>query len=636
MPAVIPPPPTVAPATVAQVTVEAARLPPSPVDRAFAIVTVGEEAIATAPRLDEALVETPGVQLFRRTSSNASNPTTQGISVRSIAGSGASRALVTLDGVPQNDPFGGWVIWSGLPPIGIEQARIVRGAGSGPYGAGALTGVIQLAERTRVAEHGEYDLYAGERGLFGGAAAAALGDVFVTASSEKSNGWIPVRANRTPFDAPLFFHASSAAIRWAPDLGGRDLAVRLSGYQEARGAGQVGGDSRALGATLSATLADTSPGIGTGWRLQGWVKHSDLENRTGSRVTGKTTNEQYATPAWGAGFNAALRKDGSAGGWELGVDARAATGETREHFGTDLTGNRISGGSQSVAGVYAEGYRQTGPWLFTGGARLDRWATFDGKRIQTVISPSEEHPGDRAGWVPTARAGVRRDIGEGFVRGGAYAGFRPPTLNELYRPFFLAGSATLANADLQPEKLYGAELGGGGSGWEVTGFYNRLDDAITNVTIAPGTAQRQNAGAVDASGVEAEYDRDVGKQLSFHLAAGYTHARVDGGPNDGLRPAQTPELTVSGAGTWRPLEPYSLRLQVRYQGGRFDDDRNTRKLCPFTEVDARADWTLTPRVAVYVAAENLTDAGVQTARAFDGTVSYDQPRTFRLGLILRP
>ncbi|RZJ75550.1 MAG: Plug domain-containing protein, partial [Brevundimonas sp.] len=173
------------------VTVEAARLPPSPMDRAFSIVTLGGETISTAPRLDEALTATPGVQLFRRTSSQASNPTTQGISVRSIAGSGASRALVTLDGVPQNDPFGGWVLWTGLPPIGIEQARVVRGAGAGPYGAGALTGTIQLSERTQVPRGGEYEVYGGERGLAGGAAAGAVGEVFVSAAAERSDGWIP-------------------------------------------------------------------------------------------------------------------------------------------------------------------------------------------------------------------------------------------------------------------------------------------------------------------------------------------------------------------------------------------------------------------------------------------------------------
>jgi outer membrane receptor protein involved in Fe transport len=629
MPALPPPP------TVAQVTVEAARLPPSPVDRAFAIVTVDDQAIATASRLDEALVATPGVQLFRRTSSNASNPTTQGISVRSIAGSGASRALVTLDGVPQNDPFGGWVIWSGLPPIGIEQARIVRGAGAGPYGAGALTGVIQLSERTHVPEHGEYELYAGERGLMGAAAAAALGDVLVTASSEKSDGWIPVRQGRLPTDQPLFFHASSAAIRWAPDIGGRDLAIRLSGYQEARGAGVAGGNSRALGSQLSVTLADNSAGAGKGWRVQGWVKHSDLENRTGNRASGLTTNEQYATPAWGAGANAAWRYDGPDGGWEVGADARWADGETREHFGTGLVGARVSGGAQSVAGLYAEGYREHGVWFLTGGARLDRWSTFDGHRDQTGIAPSSDRPADRDGWVPTARVGVRGDSDAGYVRGAAYAGFRPPTLNELYRPFALPTSTTQANSDLQPERLYGAELGVGGEGalsWDVTAFYNQLDDAITNVTLSPTVSQRQNAGTVEAKGIEAQAQRRWGDVFSLQGALGYTRARTD----SGLRPSQTPELTLSGAATWRPIERLSARVDIRYEGIRFDDDRNTRKLQPFTEIGVRCDWTLTRSVTLYAAAENLTDAGVQTARAFDGTISYDEPRTLRFGLILRP
>lgn len=626
------------PPTVETVVVQAARLPPSPTDRAFAIVTIHDEAIATAPRLDEPLTAVPGVQLFRRTSSNASNPTTQGMSVRSIAGSGASRTLVTLEGVPQNDPFGGWVIWSGLPPIGIEQARIVRGAGAGPYGAGALTGTIQLAERTTVPEDGEYDIYAGERGLLGYSAARAFGDLLITSARETSDGWYPVRTSRTAFDAPLFFNAQSAAVRWAPELAGRDLAVRLAGYQESRGAGQVGGNSRATGAQLSATLADTSPGIGTGWRLQGWVKRSDLENRTGNRTTGVTSNEQHATPAWGYGLNAALRRDLSEGGWELGADARLSTGETRERFGGGLAGQRISGGSQSVAGVYAEGYRQAGPWLLTGGARLDRWSTFDGHREQYVIASSSERPDDRDGWVPTARLGAR--VGEDlFFRAAAYAGFRPPTLNELYRPFALAGSTTQANAALEPERLYGAELGGGGAGWlswELTGFYNRLEDAITNVTIAPSVAQRQNAGAVEAWGLEGQARADLGETLELQFAAGYTEARVEGGPNDGLRPAQTPELTASATGSWRPLEPLSLRLTARYESSRWDEDRNTRKLAPFTEVNLRAAWRLTKGVDLYLAAENLTDASVETAQAFDGTESFDQPRTVRAGLIWRP
>ncbi len=104
------------------VVVRAATLPPAPGDAAFSVVTIDSKRLRLSERLDEALTSAPGVALFRRTSSLGANPTTQGVSVRSIAGSAASRALVTLDGVPQNDPFGGWVIWTGLPPETIGAA----------------------------------------------------------------------------------------------------------------------------------------------------------------------------------------------------------------------------------------------------------------------------------------------------------------------------------------------------------------------------------------------------------------------------------------------------------------------------------------------------------------------------------
>src|SRR5437762_428983 len=131
MPSSLPPP------SVETVVVYAPRLPPLAGEQAFDAVQTPPEVLRTTRRLDEALTATPGVSLFRRTSSGGANPTTQGLSLRAIAPSGAGRALVTLDGAPQNDPFGGWVIWSALPPEGLASATIVRGAGAGPYGAGA-------------------------------------------------------------------------------------------------------------------------------------------------------------------------------------------------------------------------------------------------------------------------------------------------------------------------------------------------------------------------------------------------------------------------------------------------------------------------------------------------------------------
>ena len=62
--------------------------------------------------LDDRLRDIPGFSLFKRSSSVVANPTTQGVSLRGIGSSGASRTLMLWDGVPANDPFGGWVYWS--------------------------------------------------------------------------------------------------------------------------------------------------------------------------------------------------------------------------------------------------------------------------------------------------------------------------------------------------------------------------------------------------------------------------------------------------------------------------------------------------------------------------------------------
>ncbi|MGC1305477.1 MAG: Plug domain-containing protein, partial [Caulobacteraceae bacterium] len=143
--------PPAQPATAVEtVVVNAARLPTSLADAAFSIVNIDGSVVQTMPRLDQALETTPGLSLFRRGSSAGANPTTQGVSLRSIGPTAAGRALVTIDGVPQNDPFGNWVIWTSIPSEAIQSVSVVRGAGAGPYGAGALTGVIALDQRAQV------------------------------------------------------------------------------------------------------------------------------------------------------------------------------------------------------------------------------------------------------------------------------------------------------------------------------------------------------------------------------------------------------------------------------------------------------------------------------------------------------
>ena len=86
-----PPPPN----DVEIVVVYAPKLAPLGGEAAFSAVQIAPEVLKVTPRLDQALETAPGVSLFRRTTSLSANPTTQGVSLRAIAGSGAGRAVST-------------------------------------------------------------------------------------------------------------------------------------------------------------------------------------------------------------------------------------------------------------------------------------------------------------------------------------------------------------------------------------------------------------------------------------------------------------------------------------------------------------------------------------------------------------
>lgn len=665
MPSSLPPPPA------EPVVVYAPRLAPLAGEAAFDAVQIPAEVLRINPRLDEALTTTPGVSLFRRTTSLAANPTTQGLSLRAIAPSGAGRALVTLDGAPQNDPFGGWVIWSALPSEGLAGATIVRGAGAGPYGAGALTGVVSLQERGVGAGLQALELSAGERSSYRGAVSYGAPGLLMTAAGESTDGYTPVRGDRAgAADRPLDLRTASYAFRVQHAIGEAEGSARFGLYNERRGSGLAGAYSEASGLSATFTLAKPRQPEALGWRLQAWMRASDFSNSSvavaADRNSTTPANDQYRTPAQGYGLNAAVQGGGGPFGWEAGADARLARGVEFERFrfmNGGFTRDRKAGGETSVAGLYVDADWTSDPWLLTGGVRVDAWRASGAVRREQDIATGaltlDAHPRGNDGVTPTARAGVRYTVTPNlWLRTAAYAGFRPPTLNELHRPFRVGNDVTEANPSLKPEKLYGAEAGLGGdtrwASWSATAFYNQLKDPITNVTVGFGPAtfptagfipaggvlrQRRNAGRIDAWGVEGDAAGDLAQTLGWRAAFAYTHARVDGGSAapqlTDNRPAQAPEFAATGALDWRPLERLSLAAELRYESTRYEDDLNSRKLKAGLQVDARAAWRVAEAAEVYLAAENIADADIAVGQTADGVNSYSAPRTVRVGVSYR-
>jgi outer membrane receptor protein involved in Fe transport len=518
-----------------------------------------------------------------------------------------------------------------------------------------LTGVIALHEETGDGFAGDASWGERQSGHAAAAGGASLGgiDLFASASVESSAGWIPIdEEQRGAADVPVTLNARSASLRAQTNVASDTLlSARVGVYDEARHSGLGETASEASGISTSLTLAHPEQSGELGWRLQAWLRSTDLFNSSASvsadRSVATPANNQYATPAMGWGTNAALRGTFDWLDWEVGADARFARGNSREQFSfsqvtRQFTQGRISGGKTSVAGIYAEGAGHFDNWLLTLGVRADRWSSSGGHLIQTVFATGATtttlYP-SKHGVVPTARAGARYDVSEAFyLRSAAYAGFRAPTLNELYRPFRVGNVTTSANPDLTPEKYYGVELGAGGTlgdfSWDGDIFFNQLHAAITNVTLNnnPNTLQRRNAGNINAPGIEANAKYRVGDGLSLRAAFDLTDAHVNG-----LRPAQTPRWTVTAGFDARLIDRLLLSADLRYESKRFSDDQNTLPLEAATTVDAKLSYLLTDKVSVYLAADNLFDADVATsasAGAVGPTITYDAPRMVRVGVSL--
>ena len=139
-----------------QVTVTATRGDARVGDTPASVATLPRAALdaTAAPAVDDALRQVAGFSLFRRAGSRAANPTAQGVSLRGLGASGASRALVLADGLPLNDPFGGWVYWARVPRLSLERVEVLRGGASDLYGSGALGGVVQLVTRAPASGRG--------------------------------------------------------------------------------------------------------------------------------------------------------------------------------------------------------------------------------------------------------------------------------------------------------------------------------------------------------------------------------------------------------------------------------------------------------------------------------------------------
>ena len=647
-----------------------------PGERALDVVTIDRDRIMqnASQRLENVLADVAGLQQFRRSDSRSAHPTSQGITLRGLGGNASSRALLVLDGVPQADPFGGWVIFPAYATGRLGRIRVTRGGGSGFWGPGALAGTIemdsatpdQLAPLDLAIAYGSRDSVDAQ-----GSASLVRDGGFLTVSGAyaRGDGFIPIVAGqRGPVDRAAPYEQYSGAgrgvIAIAPQT---ELQMTLAAFHDARDRGTDFTDNRSDGADASIRLV----GRGAwGWSALAYVQTRQFASRYASvnaaRTAATLTLDQYNVPATGLGGRVEVSPPlGDSVKLRLGGDIRDTSGRTQELY-TYVAGlptrRREAGGATRTMGLFADGSVEAGMLTVTAAARVDDWRIRNGRLDEGVLATGAvltdtDFP-DRSGQEFTGRLRAALRIAQPLtLRTAAYRGWRLPTLNELYRPFRAGADATAANAALNPERVEGVEGGfdltpAAGLRLSGTYFLNRLTDAIANVTMGrgPGTfpgvgfvaangvyRMRQNLDAIRSHGFEVEANGAVGP-VSARASWSHISARVEASglaaPLDGLRPAQTPRDQLS-ATLGIQHRGMALSGTVRHVSRQFEDDQNLRSLAPATTLDVYAAVPIVRGWLIEARAENLADTRVEAAYSGAGLIERATPRTVWIGVRTR-
>lgn len=428
-----------------------------------------------------------------------------GISLRGL-GSGAGRMMVLIDGHPQYQGIFGHSISDSYQTMMADRVEVLRGPASMLYGSNAMGGVVNIVTRSMREDGvktdinlgaGSYGTFQGEftnrirSGKFYSVVAGQYGRSDNNRPSmgfEQYGGYAKLGYDFSPHwtayaDVNVtHFNSSYPGSTYEPLLGARQWITR--GVASAVVENHYGRTSGAVSVYHNFGRHKINDGYAPGEQpqenyfrsndaLTGFSIYQSATFFTGNRITVGLDYQHIYGKAW---------------------NRVIATGEDLDPIGHHHE-NEIAG--------YVD-FRQD----------LFRWLTVNaGVRV-------DHHSQTGTEWVPQGGL-VFRMVKDGELKAMVSKGFRNPTIREMYlwRP---------ANADLRPERMMNYELSwkqrlcGGAFSYGINLFYINGDNIIQTAMV-DNRPMNVNTGAIENSGVEAEFAWKANRYLSLNGNYSFLH-----------------------------------------------------------------------------------------------------------------
>ena len=652
--------------TAEQVTVTAYRTPLGSLESPATTVLLPQSALNTTATvtLDDQLRQIPGVELFRRSSSLVANPSSQGMSLRALGSTSASRTLLTEDDVPLNDAFAGTIHWQEQPELAIKSIELLRGGASDLYGSSAIGGVVSVVPVLPIADQAElrssygsedtYDdsvLVQTKRGPWG---LLATGGVLGT------DGYIQeAPAQRGPVDIASNVHSQNGEFLANRKKKSLRFLAQISGFNEARNNGtpfQTNGTRLWRYATGGDWQGPRNGSLAM--RIYGSTEHfrqtfSSISNlptssnpncsyrcgETPSKFSLTPDNELGAVAHWSQPLGPGLLLLAGADTHDVRV-----WDQEQSYMGSSALTNLHDHQRDSAA--YVEAMAERKAWTLTASGRLDWFQNYDGQSLTWngsgwTSSATQPPQFDQRFFDP--RLGLSRkfhDHWSAFASG--FRAFREPSPNELYRATQVGNQLTLANGNLLSERATGWEtglatqsrLGNVRASYFLTQVNRPITTVTINATSSPMLLMRENLGQIESRGVSLDFELAPLSWLIVNGGYQYANATVSRGDQylGNWIPEVARNLATLNVRASRPKLGI-LSLQSRLSGRQFDDAANQYLLHSYFRLDAYASHDLGKRLQFFAAGENLLNRQIEDSKT--PTTTLGMPRVGRIGFLVR-
>jgi vitamin B12 transporter len=535
-----------------------------------------DPVVITANKVDTPVSQTgaaitviPGddFQTYHYTSIGDALRTVPGVDVRqsgsfgkttsvSIRGANPSQVQVLVDGVRVKSPTLGQAELVDIAPDLIERIEVVRGPQSTLYGADAIGGVINIITKKGQGKviQGSIEEQVGNYGMWvnrgTGYGQWSILDYSFSGSYMESNGQFKhdnadqkALSGRIglalPYDSSLAFVA-----RW--NRTDTDLPVKFVCCGPLPINPLIDVNAQQQSETLILSLEGKTRPV-PWWESRARI--SRYENAQGF--------QDAADPGYDFDFpqhsqiNVERREAEWINSFFVGPWSTSTVGLEYRHEEGDNKGV-FKSATHTKSFFFEQQFRFFDRIFLTGGVRIDDSSAFG----------THTTPRGSAAFV-IKETGTR-------IRGSAGAGFRAPTLNELFFPGF-------SNPDLQPETSFSWDVGVDQTFWRerirlgLTVFYNKFDNLIRFVPINtfPFVAAI-NVARARASGVEFTGEADLLKNLV--ASVNYTYTDSEDLSTDRWL-AREPQHRWNIGITWEPIRRLQLFTQIHVVTRQFESEQ---------------------------------------------------------------